>query len=279
VTVKSETYRGWPGAYRISNGVVDLVVVPKIGRVMRFGYVNQRNLLWENPKLDGAAKAAGSYANYGGDKMWPAPQSLWSWPPDPRLDGSPYQAEAIPNGVRLTSPVGGKVKVRIVREITLDPLAPEARFRNRMDNLGPRQELAAWQITQTANPDLVAIPFDPAPGLPNGWHGFGNERLKSEFHTLQAGTLRVRRDPNQSRKFGAFHRSGELTATFGSTTLRSTSPALRGQRYVERNSPLQVYTNADPDAYVELEHTSPIQRMDTGESAFLNVTWRLSTRP
>lgn len=277
VSVKPETYRGWKDSYRISNGAVDLVVVPKIGRVMRFGFVNQRNVLWENPKVDGETPPSNEvYINYGGDKMWPAPQSLWNWPPDPKLDGTPYTAEVIKNGIRLTSSVGSKVKVKFVREITLDSLAPVAKFRNRMENTGPRQELAAWQITQTANPNSVTIPIDPYPGLPKGWHGYGNERLNPALHTLQGGKLIVKRDPKSSRKFGAFSRSGELVASFGSTILKSTSPSLRGQQYVDRGSSTQVYLNAGDDAYVELEHTSPVQRMPSGESIFLDVSWRLS---
>ncbi|MGV3617232.1 MAG: hypothetical protein ACO1SV_18040 [Fimbriimonas sp.] len=276
VSIKTEVYRGWEDSYRLSNGTVDLVVVPKIGRVMRFGYIGQRNLLWENPKVDGASKPTpGEYVAYGGDKMWPAPQTLWNWPPDPKLDGTAHTVEKIPNGIRMTSLVGDKIKVRFVREITLDPFAAVVKFRNRMDNTGARQELAAWQITQTANPDLVTVPIEPTASLPKGWHGYGNDRLTPEYHRLQAGKLLLQRDKRVSRKFGAFSRSGELIASFGSTILTSSSPAMRSQKYVDRNSPLQVYLNGGPDAFVELEHTSPVQRMLGGESVFLDVTWRL----
>ncbi|MDQ2687020.1 MAG: hypothetical protein M3Y28_04050, partial [Armatimonadota bacterium] len=41
VRVTRETYRGWPGAYRLSNGVVDVVVVPQIGRVMAFQFTGR----------------------------------------------------------------------------------------------------------------------------------------------------------------------------------------------------------------------------------------------
>lgn len=276
--VQTETYRGWKDSYRISNGVVDLVVVPKIGRVMRFGFINQKNVLWENQKVDGTTPPSNeAYINYGGDKMWPAPQSLWNWPPDSKLDGTAYTAEPIKNGIRLTSPLGGKIKVKFVREITLDPYAPVVKFRNRMENQGVRQELAAWQITQTANPEQVTIPIDPYPSLPKGWHGYGNERLNPAFHSLQGGKLIVRRDPKSSRKFGAFSQVGEMYAAFGSTILKTSSPVLRRQKYADKNSPMQVYLNGGEDAYVELEHTSPIQRMLSGESVYLDVTWKLSS--
>jgi len=276
VKVTAETYREWPDSYRISNGVVELVVVPKIGRIMRFGFVGQRNLLWENLKVDGKTKVEPkANTNFGGDRLWPAPQSLWNWPPDPALDGSAWKAEVIANGVRMTSPVGEKIKVRFVREITLDALGPVANLHDRMDNLGTRMEMAAWEIAQTANPDSVVVPFEPAAGNLKGWHGYGHEHLDPAYHSLDKSQIILKRTPKENRKFGIFSSSGEINAYFGSTRLRSTSRVLRGQTYVDHNSPIQIYTNGDPDPFVEIEHTSPVQRMESGESVFLDVTWRL----
>src|SRR4051812_12550633 len=41
----------WPDAIRLSNGDVNLFVIPSIGRIMRFGYSDGPNVLWTNPKL------------------------------------------------------------------------------------------------------------------------------------------------------------------------------------------------------------------------------------
>src|SRR5207237_346878 len=53
VTAQRLPYHGWSGAYRLSNGTVDLVFVPQIGRIMRYGYVGGPNMLFENEKLSG----------------------------------------------------------------------------------------------------------------------------------------------------------------------------------------------------------------------------------
>src|SRR5438105_716976 len=53
VAVERVDYHGWPGCFRLTNGTVDVVVVPQIGRVMRYGPVGGPNLLWENPALPG----------------------------------------------------------------------------------------------------------------------------------------------------------------------------------------------------------------------------------
>lgn len=276
VTVKAEQFRGW-SAYRLSNGSVDMVVVPKIGRVMWFGFTgSERNVLWVNPEFDAKSKPTEAYANYGGDKLWPAPQRLWVWPPDPKLDGPEYQAKVIDNGIRLTSPVGSKFKIQFIRDITLDPLAPKARMHNRMDNLGDEVSLSVWEVTQVGSPDTVTLPFQPTGELSKGWMAYESFELNPTFHELKGGQLLLKRNPKQSRKFGAWHPSGTLTATFGSTTLKTKSQVYAGQKYPEA-SPLQVFLSADPTQYVELEHTSPIQRMQSGETAYLDVTWELSS--
>ena len=102
VTVKRVTYHGWPECYRLSNGTAELIFVPQIGRIMRFGRVGGPNVLWENPALAGKARPASARAkewvNYGGDKLWPAPQDRWTWPPDTALDGATHTVAVLPGG-------------------------------------------------------------------------------------------------------------------------------------------------------------------------------------
>src|SRR4029078_7662808 len=89
-------------AYRISDGRTYAVVVPALGRVMRYALVGGANQLW-NAAPDRRFKP-GEWQNWGGDKIWPAPQSQWpglsgqSWPPHPTFDQTPHTAEVLPAG-------------------------------------------------------------------------------------------------------------------------------------------------------------------------------------
>ena len=60
VTVERITYHGWADSWRMSNGAIDLVVVPRIGRIMRYGRVGGPNMLWENPDTIGKAADLGA---------------------------------------------------------------------------------------------------------------------------------------------------------------------------------------------------------------------------
>ncbi len=277
VTVEKIDYKGWAGSFRLTNGTVDLVVVPQVGRVMRYGYVGAPNVLWENETLLGKTFPADSktYRNYGGDKTWVAPQSLWNWPPDPNLDGKAWTVEPIANGVRMTSPLGNLQKVQFRRDITLSSVGTEVSLRNSMENRGSRMELAIWQVTQLDNPDMVSLPIEITSAQPKGWYGYGNESLNAKFQTHSGGSLVIKRDPAMGRKFGARSLKGNLSAVFGATKFISESPAYARVPYPDKNSAQQVYASPDPYKYVELEHAGPLTRMDRGEMVLQSVKWRL----
>src|SRR5262245_9959440 len=73
VTVKRIAFQGWEGAYQLSNGTVEVVFVPQIGRIMRYGFVGGPNALWVNPTLQGKttdfSQPIKDWNNYGGDKV------------------------------------------------------------------------------------------------------------------------------------------------------------------------------------------------------------------
>lgn len=274
VTVTEIDYHGWSHCFRLSNGTVELVVVPKIGRVMRYGYVGGLNLLWENPDLAGKPPLASGWTNYGGDKMWPAPQSDWNWPPDAQIDGSEWRAETIKDGVRITSPDSTVSKIRIVREITMAAYGSEVRFHNRMDNLGGRHLMGPWQITQLDDPYSVYVPFEPTSQNPKGWRVLVGGPLNASTYTLTTEGIRLSRS-SADFKVGAFSKKGEITASKGDTVFHASTKVFARGHYSDGGSPLQVYSNAQAK-YVEAELLGPLNPMENEEGALLDVTWRLS---
>ena len=96
VTITKTTYNGWENSYEMTNGLVKVVVVPAIGRIMYYGFADETNILWNNPSYYGKTLPYGqpyrengavTWANFGGDKVWPTEQSQfpaingYSWPP------------------------------------------------------------------------------------------------------------------------------------------------------------------------------------------------------
>lgn len=163
VSVERVDYRGWPGCFRLTNGTVDVVIVPQIGRVMRYGPVGGPNLLWENPALAGRAPnpspAAGvTWANFGGDKVWPWPQD-WAgrtgraWPPPPEADQAGYDVIMDGGTVRMTSAPLRGFDVRVVRELTLAPTGTQLTIDSRLEPArAPAADRYAAYTIATTNP-------------------------------------------------------------------------------------------------------------------------------
>ena len=80
-------------SHLIHSGVVRTYYVAPSGKEITIAYwpqgtlVGGPNVLWENLKLSGKTvdlKSPGKdWTNFGGDKLWPAPQERSGWPPDP----------------------------------------------------------------------------------------------------------------------------------------------------------------------------------------------------
>jgi len=118
-------------AYRLSNDLVSLYVAPDIGGRAIQLQLGDHDLLFGNPELAGKVlppeqnNAQAGWANYGGDKVWPAPQgqfpdSEWPGPPDYVLDGSPFISEVVADSatevaVRVTSPSDPRTGIQFVR--------------------------------------------------------------------------------------------------------------------------------------------------------------------
>ncbi len=125
---------GW-NIIELKNDVIELQVVPEIGgRVIQYK-LGDYGFFWVNEHLKGKGPPAsgvgpnGEWLNYGGDKLWPAPQGWdndrqWPGPPDAILDGSPYAVQVIakndkPVGVRLTSQEDKRSGIQFSRVIEI----------------------------------------------------------------------------------------------------------------------------------------------------------------
>jgi len=157
-------YRGWE-SIALTNGLVEVQVVPDIGgRVIQFK-LGDFEYLWVNADLAGKKPTAdglapdGGWLNYGGDKLWPAPQGWasdqqWPGPPDAVLDGSPHAAAIVePAGpsaaVKLVSREDKRSGIQFSRIIRVYDGAARVGFDSTMKNIDTKvRRWGIWQVTQ-----------------------------------------------------------------------------------------------------------------------------------
>ncbi len=95
-TIKDYNGWGWQ-AIVMQNDLITVATMPDIGaRIMQYD-LDGHPSIFINPAEIGKVHAPrqGTWYNYGGYKIWPAPQSRWSWTPPAQLDSGPFTSQII----------------------------------------------------------------------------------------------------------------------------------------------------------------------------------------
>ncbi|GIV16481.1 MAG: hypothetical protein KatS3mg022_1916 [Armatimonadota bacterium] len=278
--VERVSYKGWQDCYRLTNGTVELVVVPSIARIMHYGFVGEPNMLWVNPATEGRPVKPGEWPNHGGDKAWVWPQDEWEmrtgrgWPPPSATDQVPHQAEIIAgNVIRLTSPLVAGYGVRIVREIRLEPSGTRVHILTRLEKVreGADFAVAAWVVAQLPVPELLLIRLHSGSALSDGYKLFSPDPWKA-VRRLGADILLPERRTDVAVKLGC---DADILAWFKPPYLVVHHSPIASLSDFKPGDHAQIFSNSDTLPYIELEFTSPLKVLRNGESVSLEVTWDL----
>ena len=263
------SYHGWPECFLLSNGRVEAVIVPAISRVMHFGLAGEpESAFWENRELDGQrpTSGGGEWFNFGGDKSWPAPQSEWpertsrGWPPPQAFDAGSAEAVAVKRGIVLTSPVDPAYGIQMLRTIELDPVRPVMRIETQYRKLyGSAVKVGIWTITQLREPERILLWRPAISRFPLGYRPLLEAKpaeLKSRGRLLS-----LKRNPNISTKIGS---DAESMAWVGKSCVLRIDAETGPGEYPDGGCVTEVYTNPDPQKYVELETLGPLEKISVG---------------
>ncbi|MBI1841007.1 MAG: hypothetical protein HYR88_09180, partial [Verrucomicrobia bacterium] len=292
VEVRQGAYHGWTNAVFLSSDTVEAVVVPEIGRVMQFRFKDEEGPFFENAELFGktANPLASEWANFGGDKAWPSPQSDWplwtprAWPPPPAFDALPMAAELAEGRVLIHSAMDPLYNILVERTVRLSAEAPEMTIVTRFEKqAGVPAEAASSQLTNSVGIWIVTQLKDPVGVyLPAPKTSLFLEGYNRQSESLPAGLKRseelvsLTRDPAASHKIGSD--ASSLVWVGAKVALRIDSPRSPGSVYPDQGSSAEVYTNPDPMGYVELEMLAPLQSLRAGDVLFQTNRYTLFRR-
>jgi hypothetical protein len=149
----------------LKNELIEVQAVPEIGgRIIQYK-LGDYEFFWVNEALAGTKPPPsrlgpnGGWLNYGGDKIWPAPQGWdndqqWPGPPDAVLDGGAYSAEVIrengrPKAVRLTSQKDKRSGIQFSRVVKIFDDTTHVSIDTTMKNIDTRpRRWGVWTVTQ-----------------------------------------------------------------------------------------------------------------------------------
>jgi hypothetical protein len=266
----------------IENGHVRLAVCPDAGRIVEFGLVGERNLLWLNASLDPEeARTKKQWLNWGGDKIWPAWQSAWpeimgrGWPPDEVLDGSPWElVERDERRLVMESGTSPHLGVRLRREIQLAPGGPRVTIRNTMTRVSPSPHpVHIWSVSQVLRDAFFVLHLSSdRPKADSQWHEFDSKKPLAPHATMSASTLRYDA-PSGSSKIGTY--GSWVAGVYEDVAFVQHVCYEADGRYPDKSS-VQLYAC---DGYAELETLSPELELPVGGSVDNTVTWVLVKGP
>ena len=283
IQISRITYHGWANSYRISNGRVEAIVVPTIGRVMQFHYLGREEIFWENAALAGKSDDSKSrqWANFGGDKSWPSPQAQWpkmagrEWPPPAGFDAVPYQAEIENGAVELVSPVDASYGIRVRRRVELPVAAPRMEVVTSYEKIsGAPVKVGIGVITQVRDPQRLFMVLPKKSRFPQGYVLL--QFSPPEDAQLRDGLVSLKRGTKTSSQIGSD--ADTLLWMDEKYVLRIDSPRVPEAEYADQDTNTTIFTSADPQAYVELETFGPLTVMKPGDRIERKNTYTLLKR-
>jgi hypothetical protein len=307
VEVTAAEYRGWQ-ALRMSNGLVTLIAVPDIGgRIMEYK-LNGHPFLWTNPEEYGRTydpprtESERVWHNFGGYKVWPAPQSEWRGPGDPvgsALDGGKWTGEIVRatgqvGEIRLTSPPDPDVTgLQITRTVRLYSGGTRVEVAETFSNVSDRDiHWSVWDVTQVPGSlasnssadeeSRIYFPLNPSSKHPNGYVKLIEDPAgDAQWEVLKdEGLMRVSYQ-GQAGKIGADSRAGWIghVDEIHNMAFVKRFEVAKLQEHPDQGSTVEVYTSGPPLSYMEVEVLSELIPLKPGESHTVTREWCAAATP
>ncbi|HEV2348711.1 MAG TPA: DUF4380 domain-containing protein [Terriglobia bacterium] len=217
--LEKATFKGW-NVYRLSNGIISLIVAPDIGGRAIQLQLGDQEFFFNNPDFLGKIvppeqnNVKAGWANYGGDKVWPAPEGWMNdneWPSIPYyiLDGSKFKSEIVAEtpaevAVRVTSPPDPRTGVQFARTYHVYAGTTRVQVDQVMRNISRRQiRWGIWHLVQhdaadahdptKPNPELyMYVPLNRRSMFPRGFYNpYGDARHPSYQAQHGGGMLHI----------------------------------------------------------------------------------------
>lgn len=261
------SYKGWPNCYRLSNGMIELIVTADVGpRIIRFGFVGQDNEFQEFEEMLG--KTGGDeWRIYGGHRFWHAPEVM------PRTyfpDNSPVQVAQHADFVRVVQPPEPTTGIQKEIDLRLSPDHARVKLTHRLRNTNLwAVELAPWALSVMAQGGKAIIPLPPRGShevnlLPaNTLTLWAYTDMSDQRWTWGSKYVMLHQNPDieTPQKAGLMVPDGWAAYARAGHLFIKRFTFVPGARYPDWGCSVETYTNAE---FLEVESLAPLVSLDPG---------------
>lgn len=276
IEVKEINYENYGRCIQISNGLVDVVVTIECGpRIVRFGYVNEANTLYndlERKYINRDSSLAERYGRdsafycYGGHRVWLAPERM---PETYYPDNDPVVYGILPEGVSFTPARQKRNEMQLSFEVMLSDGATDIMVVHSAKNCSKeRQTCALWAITMLNGGGTEIIPQNREGSnaiLPNRiLAAWPYTDIHDERISITNKFITVRHDANREDplKLGTNNTLGWAAYCTGGCTLVKRYVHTAQAAYPDFGCSFETYVCKD---FVQMETLSPLYSIDPGE--------------
>jgi hypothetical protein len=275
--IEKVSYGGWSNCYRLTNGVVELIVTTDVGpRVIRYGFVDGQNMFVEMPRQLGSTGER-HWMGRGGHRLWVAPEMI---PDTYALDNGPVKAIVTDDRITLLQAVESETDLQ--KEISLEfTQAGDVKVTHRIQNTGEfTRRMAPWALSQMA-PGGTAVATFPSRGghtellqptnplVMWAYTDFSDPRWLLTKHYLV-----LKQDPNQAapQKAGLFNQHTRAAYLLGSDLFVKRYEANPLLPYPDFQCSFEMFANNE---FLELETLGPLVDLLSGFSSTHIEQWSL----
>lgn len=277
-TIEKVSYGGWPNCYRMSNGIVELILTSDVGpRIIRYGFVGAQNMFVELARQQGSSGEP-YWMPRGGHRLWISPEIQ---PDTYALDNRPVEARIFGDRLLLVQPV--EPETQLQKEISVEfSAAGEVQVTHNIRNCGTASRLLApWALTQMAQGGVAIVTFPPrgnhsAQLLPTNplvmwaYTDFSDPRW-----LFTKSCVLLKQDPANSapQKLGLFNEHTRAAYLLGTDLFIKRSEAGGVNRiYPDFHCSCEIFTNND---FLELETLGPLVDLPPSASTSHTEVWSL----
>jgi hypothetical protein len=279
VKMEKVAYLNQPNCYRLSNGMVELIVTTDIGpRIIRYGFVGEDNVFGEIPEMK-VPVDLGDWRPWGGHRLWTAPEAM---PRTYSPDNSPIKfAIEGKDTIRLTQPLESTTRIQKEIAVTLSAAGTSVTVLHKLTNRNLwAVDLAPWALTIMHGGGTTILPQEPyrdhndylAPARPLVlWH---YTNLADSRFAIGPKFIRLRTDSNQKepQKIGVANKQGWAAYALRQTLFVKRFSYREGENYPDYGSNNETYTAAD---FMEIETLAPMSHVEPGQSVEHLERWFL----
>jgi hypothetical protein len=296
IKIQTITYKGWQHAIEITNLDIKIIIVPEVGRILSFSFINSENIFYENKTLEGVKFNNGTYfikegkiaaPDIGGNRILPCSEEYFHlisgsrYVPDPFINAHSYKSKILNNGVVLKSPISSLLGIEIIRTITIDKegckvyiaqelIKKQAAKNNTLEKI----PLTLWSLSKIKNPNSSFTQIAKKSIFKDGytiskWPDAKN--YAEENASLDNSIVTLKSSEKHSQKIGTDSRKWVASAYKDNLFVEKFSYDDEAP-YPDNGTSVTIFGN---HLFTELECLSPEKTLLIGEKITYNLTWCL----